>query len=374
MPAFETLDPELRGVLGKRIREMGLRLEGSPVEPYVRQLYHELERRGLRKFRPVCYLTDEWGCPDMQPVLGIPFYLADPNLGKLERAVDDLEDGREIMRYMRHEAGHVFNYAYRLYARADWRAIFGPFEQPYRDKYRPVPFSRNYVRHIEGWYAQKHPDEDFAETFAVWLTPGSAWRRRYKGWPAMRKLRYVDKMARMFSEVEPIVRTGEVDITVDDMRLTVEEFYERAEDERATRIDLAMDAHLAEIFLTRKPREGRPAATIVTKYRRELTDKITYWTGVRRPVVRGLVDAICKNCERMKLWGVVGQEPTYLVALTAFGTTLAMNFLQRGNFTGDKRRSVKSKEPKSKEPKSIEQKSIEQKSKEQKVRKLEAGS
>ena len=341
MPAFETLDPELRGVLGKRIRELGLRLEGSPVEPYVRQLYKELERRGLHKFRPVCYLTDEWGCPDMQPVLGIPFYLADPNLGKLERAIDDLEDSREIMRYMRHEAGHVFNYAYRLYARADWIATFGPFDRPYRDKYRPVPFSRNYVRHMEGWYAQKHPDEDFAETFAVWLTPGSAWRRRYKGWPAMRKLRYVDRMARTFGDQDPIVRTGEVDITVDDMRLTVGEFYRRAEKERDMRVDMAMDVHLSEIFLTRKPREGRPAAAMVTKYRRELIDKITYWTGVRRAVVRALVEAICKNCERLKLWGEVGEEPVYLVELTAFGTTLAMNFLTRGTFTGDKRRPAK---------------------------------
>jgi hypothetical protein len=341
MPALETLDPELRGVLGKRIRELGLRLEGSPVEPYVRQLYKELERRGLHKFRPVCYLTDEWGCPDMQPVLGIPFYLADPNLGKLERAIDDLEDSREIMRYMRHEAGHVFNYAYRLYTRPDWRATFGPFERRYRDKYRPVPFSRNYVRHMEGWYAQKHPDEDFAETFAVWLTPGSAWRRRYKGWPAMRKLRYVDRMARLFANQDPIVRTGEVDITVDDMRLTVEEFYRRAEKERNMRVDLAMDAHLSEIFLTRKPREGRPAAAIVTKYQRELIDKITYWTGVRRPVVRALVEAICKNCERLKLWGEVGREPAYLVELTAFGTTLAMNFLTRGTFTGDTRRTAR---------------------------------
>ena len=103
----------------------------------------------------------------------------------------------------------------------------------------------------------------------------------------MRKLRYVDRMARHFGDQEPLVRTGEVDITVDDMRLTVEEFYQRAEKDRDLRIDLAMDAHLSEIFLTRKPREGRPAAAIVTKYRRELTDKITYWTGVRRPVVRG---------------------------------------------------------------------------------------
>jgi hypothetical protein len=157
----------------------------------------------------------------------------------------------------------------------------------------------------------------------------------------MRKLRYVDRMARMFGDQEPIVRTGEVDITVDDMRLTVEDFYKRAEKERDMRVDLAMDAHLSEIFLTRKPREGRPAAGIVTKYRRELIDKITYWTGVRRAVVRGLVEAICKNCERLKLWGEIGREPLYLVELTAFGTTLAMNYLTRGTFTGDKGRQKK---------------------------------
>jgi hypothetical protein len=329
---FETLDPELRGVLGKRIRELGLRLEGSPVEPYVRQLYRELERRGLQKFRPVCYLTDEWGCPDRQPILGIPFYLADPKLGTLEREVDDLEDSREIMMYMRHEAGHVFNYAYRLYATPEWRRVFGPFNRPYRDQYRPVPFSKSFVRHIEGWYAQKHPDEDFAETFAVWLTPGSSWRRRYHGWPVMKKLRYVDRVARSVSAVDPIVKTGEVDITVDDMRLTVEEFYKRAERERQARINLEMDAHLSAIFLTRKRGEVRLAATIVAKYKRDLIDKITYWTGVRRPVVRGLVESIIKNCERLKLWGEIGREASYMVELTAFGTALAMNFLTRGTF------------------------------------------
>ena len=158
----------------------------------------------------------------------------------------------------------------------------------------------------------------------------------------MRKLRYVDRMARARADEEPVVRTGEVDITVDDMRLTVEEFYERAEKERDTRIDLAMDAHLSEIFLTRKPREGRPAAAVVTKYRRELIDKITYWTGVRRPIVRGLIEAIGRNCERLKLWGEIGHEPEYLVELTAFGTTLAMNYLTRGTFTGD-REKVESK-------------------------------
>ena len=332
MVKFESLDPEIRGVLGKKVSELGLRLEGSPVERFVGQLYTELEKRGLKRFRPQCYLTDEWGCPDQQPVLGIPFYLADPKLGTIEKAVDALESSRQIMMYMRHEAGHVFNYAYRLYTTPEWRRLFGPFFRQYRDDYKPVPFSRDYVRHIEGWYAQKHPDEDFAETFAVWLTPRSAWRRRYKGWPAMQKLRYVERVARAVADVEPIVKTGEVDITPADMDETVEQFYEQAGQERQARIDIALDAHLPEIFLTRRRKESKPAADIVSRYQKDLVEKITYWTGVRRPVIRGLIDSICRTCERMKLWGELGEEPRYLVEVTALATTLAMNFLTRGRF------------------------------------------
>jgi hypothetical protein len=265
-------------------------------------------------------------------VLGIPFYLADAKLRTLEKAVDALETERQIMMYMRHEAGHVFNYAYRLYTTPEWRRLFGPFFRPYRDDYRPVPFSRHYVRHIEGWYAQKHPDEDFAETFAVWLTPRSGWRRKYNGWPAMQKLRYVERVARAVADVEPIVNTGEVDITPDDIDVSVEQFYRQAEEERQARIDLALDAHLGQIFLTRKRKESRPAADIVNKYAPELIEKITYWTGVRRPIVRGLIDSICRNCQRMKRGGEVGEEARYLVELTALATTLAMNFLTSGRF------------------------------------------
>jgi hypothetical protein len=329
---FESLDPEIRLVLGKKVSELGLRVEGSPVEGYVRQLYLELERRGFKKFQPVCYLTDEWGCPDQQPVLGIPFYLADPKLRKLEKAVDALETDRQVMMYMRHEAGHVFNYAYRLYTTPEWRRLFGPFFRAYRDEYRPVPFSRDYVRHIEGWYAQKHPDEDFAETFAVWLTPRSAWRRRYKGWPAMKKLRYVERVAKALAEVDPIVNTGEVDITPADIDVSVEQFYQQASEERLARIDIALDAHLPQIFLTRKRKESKPAADIVSRHRPELVEKITYWTGVPRPIVSALIDSVCRTCERMKLWGERGEEARYLVEVTALATTLAMNFLTRGRF------------------------------------------
>src|SRR5262245_56823494 len=171
MAGFETAAGDLKPLLGERINRLGLKLEGSPMERYVADLYRELEAKGLRRFRSPTYLTDEWGCPSEEPIIGIPFYLADTKLSRLEKEFDDLEDAREIRMYLRHEAGHAFNYAYKLYEEPEWRERFGPFHRPYRERYRPVPFHRGFVRHMEGWYAQKHPDEDFAETFPVWLAP-----------------------------------------------------------------------------------------------------------------------------------------------------------------------------------------------------------
>jgi hypothetical protein len=182
---FEHAPPEARQILPVRIRDLGLSLEQSPVAELVRHLYAELEAKGLRDFKPRCYLSDEWGSPSGEPVIGIPFYLGDPRVATLEDAINDVEGEREIMMYLRHEAGHAFNHAYELYKTEEWRALFGSSRKPYRDDYPFIPFSRDYVRYIPGWYAQKHPDEDFAETFAVWLDPDSQWQTRYLGWGAM---------------------------------------------------------------------------------------------------------------------------------------------------------------------------------------------
>jgi hypothetical protein len=331
---FEKTPSDVRDLLGKRISQLGLRLEGSPVERYVHQLYRELDRKGLTKFRPVCYLTDEWGCPDGQPVIGIPFYLAEPRLSRLERAMNDLEDEREIMMYLRHEAGHAINYAYRLYATPEWRRLFGPYNRRYRDRYRPVPFSRKFVRHLAGWYAQKHPDEDFAETFAVWMTPRSNWRVRYKGWPAFAKLRYVDRVARHFRELDPPMSTGDFDVTVEDMKLTVAQFYKRWMRSNGAAVNVALGSDLSDLFIKpgRRRRNVRPAAEMIEEYRMVLTDKITYWTGVKRPIVRALVERVIRTCRDQQLLAIAGRESAYLVELTAYGTTLAMNYLTRGRF------------------------------------------
>jgi Putative zinc-binding metallo-peptidase len=331
---FETTPTEFQEILAKPIRELGLKLEGSPLEQYVQKLHRELAAKGLRKFRPLCYLTDEWGCPSGEPIIGIPFYLADPDLAQLERDRNDLEDAHEIMMYMRHEAGHAFNYAYQLYKSAEWRKLFGPFRRAYRDDYRPVPFSRNFVRHMAGWYAQKHPDEDFAETFAVWLTPRSRWRTRYLGWTALAKLEYVDRVARKVGELDPIRRRGRTDITVDEMEATVGEFYGLSRSEEIPVQELTMDADLTDIFdVSRKRRKGvRPAQEMLGQHRKSIVDKVAYWSGVQRPIIKRLVETICKRVEDLDLRVDVRREAEYLTEFTVYTTALSMNYLIRGKF------------------------------------------
>jgi hypothetical protein len=332
--AFEKAPPDVQEILTKPIKELGLKLEGSHLERYVEKLYRELEQKGLKKFRPLCYLTDEWGCPSGEPIIGIPFYLADPKLARLEKAMNDLEDEREILMYLRHEAGHAFNYAYELYKTPEWRDLFGPFRRPYRDNYRPIPFSRNFVRHIPGWYAQKHPDEDFAETFAVWLTPRSEWRKRYKGWGALAKLRYVDRMARRLRDAEPLRPQGRADLTVDEMDTTVADFYQKALQKHLTPAELALDTDLTDIFKVsrRQKKHVRPAADLVKENRKTLVDKVVYWTGVPRPLIKELVESIATRVAELSLRADTRREKEHLAEITAYTTALAANYVTRGKF------------------------------------------
>lgn len=334
MRVFEKAPREIQEILAKPIRELGLKLEGSPLDRLVQRLYRELDRKGLKKFRPGCYLTDEWGCPSGEPVIGIPFYLADPRLSYLEKEINDLEDRRQIMMYLRHEAGHALNYAYGLYKTPEWKQIFGPYRRRYRDDYRPVAFSRSYVRHMEGWYAQKHPDEDFAETFAVWLTPGSGWRKRYQGWPALEKLRYVDRVARQFGDAPPLRPRGRKDITVDDMENTVQDFYQAVLNDQPSPGDLPLDSDLQDIFKVGRRRKSgvRPAVEMLREHRAALVDKLTYWTGVQRPLVRRLADSIESRVEQLGLMADIKKEREYLTEITVYATALAMNYITRGKF------------------------------------------
>jgi hypothetical protein len=219
-------------LLRRRICDLELQLKGSPLEPFLRQLERELSAKGV-DYVPSFYLSDAWGCPDRVPAIGIPFYLANPTLGRIEKELTGgLEDSQTIMQLLRHEAGHAINYAFRLWEDPGWKKVFGPFSRPYREIFHPNPWSRRFVRHIcshsYGYtYAQKHPDDDFAETFAVWLTPRSGWRRKYQDWPAIQKLRYVDRLMRKICEHEPKCKGGKLVEPVSKLTMPLAEYYRR---------------------------------------------------------------------------------------------------------------------------------------------------
>jgi hypothetical protein len=332
---IDKTEPAYQELLGRPIRELGLKLAGSPVERFVEQLYRELEAKGLTKFRPEVYLTDEWGCPSGEPIIGIPFYLASAALAQLEKETHDLEDAREIMMYLRHEAGHAFTYAYKLHNKPEWKQIFGPFRRPYRDNYRPAPFSRDYVRHLPGWYAQKHPDEDFAETFAVWLTPRSNWRKRYRGWAALDKLLYMNRLARQLGKTDPPRRRGQTDITVDEMETTLSEFYhlQRAAQEEVAVSELAPDTDLRDIFAVSKRRKAAvPAQEFLHQHRKAVIDKVAQWTGAQRPLIKNLIDTIEKRVGELELRADKTRVAEHLAEVTAYATALVMTYVTKGKF------------------------------------------
>ena len=202
------------------------------------------------------------------PIIGVPFYLMDKRLARIEEEqTGDIEDGPLIMMLLRHEAGHAINYAYRLHRDPEWVEMFGPFSRPYHDTFRPNPWSRNFVRHIAHHqygrtYAQKHPDEDFAETFAVWLTPRSGWRRRYRHWPALRKLEYVDRCMKSLRGVEPKCTGGKLCTPVEEMDLLLAEHYgQRAERYRAAAQGY-VDDKLRDVFPQYRGRTLEPASAL----------------------------------------------------------------------------------------------------------------
>ncbi len=321
-----TWEIERDALLGRRISELGLTIRGSRVERLVAELYSELDARAIA-FRPAVYLSDQWGCPDGTPLIGVPFYLVDARLERIESEMSGgIENDAEAMRYLRHECGHAINYAFELYERPEWRSTFGPFSRPYRERYRADPFSRGYVRHILGWYAQKHPDEDFAETFAVWLTPGTDWRSDYAGWPALAKLEYVDRLMREIGTLMPAAASpSDDDLPVESMHYTIAEHYAESDEKAPIEDRRQFDADLRRIFAaaTDAP-QGEQGMWFIHRHYREIVGRISYWTGENPAIVRSLLDHLASRAGELGL-RVSGLEAATLIELTAFGTAVVMN-------------------------------------------------
>lgn len=287
-----------------RMCDLGVRIEGSLVERRVSRLYAELAARGFG-FQPRCYLATEWLCPDLVPLIGIPFYLAHPRLMRLEKTMMLEVEGEaeaECMALLRHECGHAINYAYRLYRRTRWRALFGPMSAAYNPhEYSMRPYSRQYVVHLRDHYAQAHPDEDFAETFAVWLTPGLDWRTRYQGWGALAKLQYVDHLMRDIAGRAPLVTGGPRHFAAAGTRATLATYFGRKQKEFSKGYVGFYDPVLRRLF-TEAPAEGRSRAhRFLGTHRRLLVNTAADWARVPKYAADRLVRRLAQRAEELDL-------------------------------------------------------------------------
>jgi hypothetical protein len=321
-------------LLNLRICDLPVNIEDCWLKDCIEELYKELDSKGI-KFKPSCYLADEWLTPDGEPVIGIPFFLAHPTLMKLERKMMlDVEGGtkKECMKLLRHETGHAINYAYKLYRRKKWQRIFGKFSSDYPDTYRFRPYSKNFVRHLEDYYAQYHPDEDFAETFAVWLTPGSDWRNQYKGWKALIKLEYVDELMEEIKDKEPLLKRGKKYWQKSSLRITLKNYYKKKKHFYAEDFPDFHDKNLERIFAKS---EGEDAAELIRKYKKEILNSVSTWTGEKKYVINDLLETIIERCKDLNL-RVKEKETFALLKISTYLTTLIMNYLYTGRFRKEK--------------------------------------
>lgn len=330
-------------LLSTPIRDLGLTIAGTPLETVLAQFQQELERVGIRRLKPDFHLSTEWGVPFETISIGIPFYLARPDVTAVHaQRVGHLEGvGRvDLLRYLRHEMGHVVNYAYKLYEQEEWIKHFGSITQPYVDDYRPEPFSRRHVLHLPGWYAQKHPDEDWSETFAVWMTPHYDWRAVYADWPEARaKLNFCDQTMAVLNQRDPEVTATDHDEDVSGLTGSLEEFYRDADDPGTDLLPPGLDGALTAIFedfgdpedlSTDAPR--RPAAELILRLELDLVANVYRWTGHFPEPTRRLVQQLAERARRLNQVYPADREAAVTVALTTLITSLAMNHVIRGSY------------------------------------------
>jgi hypothetical protein len=301
--AWETLSDDQ--LLSLRFCDLKLKVQGTELEDAIRRLYRELEMRGIR-FRPHYWLAQEWFSPDGIPGIAIPFFLAHRRLTSIERRfMREVEGGNRnwLMRILRHEAGHAIDSAYRLRRRAQWRAVFGPASLPYPDSYRPRPGSRRFVQHLGAWYAQAHPTEDFAETFAVWLKPRSPWRREYSGWPAYAKLEYIDSLAQDIGVLKPVVSDRGTVEDITEETGTLREHYESKLARHRLPRRSGADELLQKVFTAAPRNRSSPkAATLLRELRNPLRQQIVRTGAFSEYLVHQVLRLMIERCDGLNLY------------------------------------------------------------------------
>ena len=319
-------------ILNLRLCDLNLSIAGSTLQGRIEIVLKELQTLDLN-FNPHFWISDEWFCADGIPGVAIPFYLAHPRLERLERSqLLEVEGGDEewCLKILRHELGHAIENAYRLRLRKERKEIFGRSSEPYPEYYSPKPYSKSFVLHLDPWYAQSHPDEDFAETFAVWLTPNSQWSERYEGWPALKKLLYMDTLMHgLKGKPPPVSNTKELD-PASKLKRTLREHYRLRKAKYGKEQPSFYDKDLRGVFSADEDFLKNPtAASLIRRRRRMIRATVSRWTGAYQYTIDQVLDAIMQRCSELNL-RLTCEEDESLKQFTVLLTVQTMNYLHSG--------------------------------------------
>ena len=319
-------------LLQVRMCDLGVTLSGTDLEVRIAQIGAELDARGLA-FRPHYWLADEWFTPDGIPGVAVPFYLAHPRLARLELAqMLEVEGGdpESCLRILRHEVGHAIDNAYRLRRRPTRRRLFGSPTTEYPEYYTPKPYSKSFVQHLDHWYAQSHPDEDFAETFAVWLDPASMWATRYAGWPAQRKLEYMDRLMRALARLRPAVTSKRQVDPVSKLKKTLGEHYAKKREHYGLDHPDFYESDLRNLFSDAPQYAKNPsAARFLRRIRRDVRSRVASFTDSYQYTIDRLLEKIIERCRELNLRLTESEEESK-ADFMVFLTVQTMNYLHSG--------------------------------------------
>jgi hypothetical protein len=319
-------------LLDLRLCDLGLTIEGSWLEARIDELYAELAARGLT-FRPHFWISTEWFTPDGVPGIAIPFYLAHPRLMQLEETqMLQIEGGTPewCMQILRHEAGHAFDNAYDLRKRRRRVRLFGRPSVTYPDFYLPKPYSKSFVLHLDSWYAQSHPDEDFAETFAVWMTPDSDWRARFADWPALRKLQYVDTLMREIDGTPPRNASRRRVEPIERQKTTLRKHYARKRAHYGVEYPHFYDRDLRRLFSDAPEyRRNRKASRFIQHGRRDIRRLVAEATGTYQYTIDRVLEDMIARADELNLRLKYPEDRTKL-DFTLLVAVQTMNYLHSG--------------------------------------------
>ncbi len=319
-------------LLKVRLCDLHVTIEGSKLEERINQVHDELAQRKI-VFRPHYWLSDEWFTPDGVAGIAIPFYLAHPRLEKLEETqMLEVEGGdyEWCMKILRHEAGHAIDNAFHLQRRRKRIKLFGPSSTPYPEYYTPKPYSKSFVLHLDTWYAQSHPDEDFAETFAVWLRPDSHYQQRYDDWPALKKLEYMDEVMRGLAGKQPPSVSRKTVDPLSRLKRTLGQHYKKKREHYGFEYPDFYDRDLRRLFTPASDGvRGMTAARFLSRIRKDVCRRVARWTGEYQYTIDQVLADMIERCRELDL-RLTKPEDQARLEFTTLLTVQTMNYLHSG--------------------------------------------